>query len=126
MFRIIILAKDYNRAFPVCSRAAKQGNEAVQYSLGWMYDNGEGVPEDDREAVKWYRLAAEQGFADAQFNLGEMYRRGEGVPENAREAVKWYRLAAEQEDAIAQYNLGVMYRTRLRRARRCPRSSQVV
>ena len=27
-----------------------------------MYDNGEGVPQDYAEAVKWYRLAAEQGY----------------------------------------------------------------
>jgi TPR repeat protein len=26
-----------------------------------MYANGQGVPQDDFEAVKWYRLAAEQG-----------------------------------------------------------------
>ena len=26
-----------------------------------MYANGEGVPEDDAEAVRWYRLAAEDG-----------------------------------------------------------------
>ena len=26
-----------------------------------MYGKGEGVAEDDREAVKWYRKAAEQG-----------------------------------------------------------------
>jgi len=31
-----------------------------------MYANGEGVPENDAEAVKWYLKAAEQGFADAQ------------------------------------------------------------
>ena len=35
-----------------------------------MYASGEGVPEDDKEAVKWYRLAAEQGYAQAQYNLG--------------------------------------------------------
>ena len=35
-----------------------------------MYDNGEGVPQDYAEAVKWYRLAAEQGDARAQYNLG--------------------------------------------------------
>jgi uncharacterized protein len=28
-----------------------------------MYDNGEGVPENDAEAVKWFRKAAEQGLA---------------------------------------------------------------
>ena len=74
-----------------------------------MYSNGEGVPENDAEAVRWYRLAAEQGDATAQNNLGFMYARGEGVPEDDVEAVKWYRLAAEQGDATAQTNLGVMY-----------------
>ncbi len=38
-----------------------------------MYDNGQGVPQDYAEAVKWYRLAAEQGYAYAQYNLGVMY-----------------------------------------------------
>ena len=55
------------------------------------YTNGEGVPEDDSEAVKWYRKAAEQGNASAQFNLGIKYANGEGVPEDDSEAVKWYR-----------------------------------
>ena len=106
------MAKDYKGAFPVCSHAAKQGDVLAQSLLGligWMYANGYGVPENDREAVKWYRLAAEQGNANAQNNLGTMYDRGEGVPENDREAVKWYRLAAEQGLAIAQNNLGWMY-----------------
>ena len=74
-----------------------------------MYAQGEGVPEDDSEAVKWYRLAAEQGDAAAQFNLGIKYDQGEGVPEDDSEAVKWYRLAAEQGDATAQFNLGIKY-----------------
>ena len=65
----------------------------------------EGVPEDDVEAVRWYRLAAEQGLALAQYNLGVMYDNGEGVPEDDVEAVRWYRLAAEQGLALAQYNL---------------------
>jgi TPR repeat protein len=34
-----------------------------------MYANGQGVPQDYGEAIRWYRKAAEQGFADAQFNL---------------------------------------------------------
>ena len=63
-------------------RLAEQGHAKAQYNLGLMYDNGEGVPENDSEAVKWYRLAAEQGIATAQYNLGIMYDNGEGVPEN--------------------------------------------
>ena len=80
-----------------------------QFRIGSRYDNGDGVPEDDAEAVRWYRLAAEQGFAAAQYNLGWVYANGDGVPEDDAEAVRWYRLAAEQGLAEAQYNLGLMY-----------------
>ena len=89
--------------------AAKQGNAVAQYNLGVMYAKGDGVPENDAEAVKWYRKAAEQGNAIAQYNLGVKYDNGEGVPENDAEAVKWYRKAADQGYAAAQYNLGGMY-----------------
>jgi uncharacterized protein len=61
-----------------------------------MYDKGRGVPQNDKTALKWYRLAAEQGNAAAQFNLGVMYNEGEGVLENYKTAAKWYKLAAEQ------------------------------
>jgi hypothetical protein len=74
-----------------------------------MYGNGKGVPEDDKEAVKWYRLAAEQGHLSAQHKLGLMYDNGEGLPEDDKAAVKWYRLAADQGLAEAQYSVGVMY-----------------
>jgi len=76
-----------------------------------MYGAGEGVPEDDAEAVRWYRLAADQGQAGAQNSLGFMYANGQGVPQDYAEAVRWYQLAAEQGQASAQYNLGVNYAT---------------
>ena len=70
-----------------------------------MYYKGEGVPQDYKEAVKWWRKAAEQGDAEAQSNLGEMYYKGEGVPQDYKEAIKWFRKAAEQGHTWAQYNL---------------------
>ena len=81
----------------------------ARFSLGPLYDNGDGVPEDDVEAVRWYRLAAEQGLDVAQYSLGVMYANGTGVPEDDAEAVRWYRLAAEQGYDVAQYTLGVRY-----------------
>ena len=90
-----------------------------------MYAKGEGVDQNDAEALKWLRLAALQGHPDAlkwyqktadegnaiaQYNLGLMYAKGEGVDQNDAEALKWFRLAAEQGSAVAQYNLGIMYR----------------
>ena len=90
-------------------QAAEQGDAEAQNKLGFMYAEGEGVPEDNQEAVRWYRKAAEQGYAEAQYNLGVVYGKGEGVAEGDREAVKWYRKAAEQGFASAQFNLGSMY-----------------
>ena len=81
----------------------------AQYNLGFMYANGQGVPEDYVEAVKWYRKAADQGDASAQYNLGRMVASGQGVRQDYVEAVKWYRKAADQGDASACFNLGLMY-----------------
>jgi len=88
---------------------ASQGNAIAQYNLGVMYYNGEGVPQDYAQAMKWLRLAADQGLVEAQYNLGVMYENGQGVPQDDAQAMKWYRLAADQGYAEARYNLGVMY-----------------
>jgi TPR repeat protein len=74
-----------------------------------MYAHVQGVTQDYKEAVKWYRLAADQGNAMAQYNLGATYANGQGVTQDYKEAVKWYRLSADQGTALAQSNLGVMY-----------------
>ena len=83
---------------------AEAGEAIAQYNLGVMYANGEGVPEDDAEAVRWYRLSAEQGDANAQNNLGFMYDNGEGVPEDNVLAYMWFNLAAAQGNEDAQRN----------------------
>jgi len=101
-------SEDYNY-YPNDKEAAEQGYVTAQYRLGVAYDNGYGVPEDDVEAVKWYRKAAEQGHADAQYNLGSAYATGEGVAKDDVMAVKWFRKAAEQRHTEAQSWLGEMY-----------------
>ena len=45
--------------------AADNGEALAQYNLGLLHDLGEGMPEDDATAVKWYTKAAEQGYAKA-------------------------------------------------------------
>ena len=46
------------------------------------YDNGEGLEQDFKEAVKRYQKAADQGDAEAQMNLGGMYENGQGVEQD--------------------------------------------
>ena len=52
-----------------------------------MYSQGQGVPQSNDEALKWYRLAADQGEAVAQSNLGAMYYHGLCVPQSYAEAL---------------------------------------
>ncbi len=61
-----------------------------------MYGNGRGVPQDDAQAVAWWRKAADQGFADAQYILGVMYVNGRGVPQDYVEAHARLSLAASR------------------------------
>jgi len=88
---------------------AKQGEAAAQYVPGVAYYDGQGVPQDDIEAVESLLEEAEQGLAWAQYSLGMIYAKGQGAPQDYTEASKWFRLAAEQGFAEAQHNLGTMY-----------------
>ena len=83
------------------TRCVEQGHAGAQSALGLKYASGAGVPEDDVEAVRLYRLAAEQGHAGAQWLLGGMYGEGDGVPENDVLAYMWFRLSADQGNGSA-------------------------
>ena len=100
---------DYTRALRLARPLAETGDARAESVLGQLYFRGRGVPQDDHEAVIWFRRAADQGNASAQFYLGVMFDEGRGVPQDYAEAAKWYRRAAEQGDAQAQYNLALSY-----------------
>lgn len=87
---------------------AVRGEAQAQYELGSRYFYGQGVPQDDTQAVQWFRRAAEQGHADAQSFLAMTYRAGRGVTLNFEEAAAWARKAAEQGHAHGQGLLGIM------------------
>ena len=71
-------------------------------TLGIMYAQGQGVPQNDVEAVKWYRLAADRGNAASQLALARMYETGRGVPQSDVEVATWYRRAADREPMADQ------------------------
>ena len=77
---------------------AEQGDVEAQLILANSYIQGEGVPQDYAEAMKWIRMAAEQGHASAQFNLGSCYASCRGVPEDDVTAYMWLNLASAQGD----------------------------
>jgi len=96
---------DYATALRLYRPLAEQGLAIAQFNVGLMHDVGQGVPQNSREASKWYRLAADQGRPDAQYQLGHLHYK----QDDYTEAAKWFRLAAEQGRADAQSSLGAMY-----------------
>ncbi|MBT6556795.1 MAG: sel1 repeat family protein [Gammaproteobacteria bacterium] len=101
-------AGNYKAALAEWRPLAHAGNARAQNFLGFMYDNGEGVLEDDLEAVKWYRLAAEQGNPKAQYGLGVMFANGEGVTQSNVYAHMWWNIAASNGDRQANENKAVI------------------
>lgn len=85
---------DYDEAMRLMQPLAEQGDKHSQYLIGFMYERGEGVPQDYKKAAKWYALAADNGHPFAQNNLGVLYKHGRGVSKDYVEAYKWFNLAA--------------------------------
>ena len=83
--------QDYARASLIFIPLAEQGDSLAQYSLGLLYDKGQGVPRDIVEANKWLNLSTA------------------GAPRRAREA------RARIRDAVTtKMTRGEITRARLR------------
>jgi TPR repeat protein len=89
-------------------RKAQLKVSGAQYTLGFMYLVGDGVPKNGVEEVRWYRAASPHN-ARAAFMLSLMYQSGEGVPKDLAESFRLMRIAAEKGGARAQYFLGTFY-----------------
>jgi len=93
---------DLRECFLFYKPLAEQGYADGQLGLGYMYDYGKGIPENDVQAAHWYRKAAEQGVVEAQYKIGSIYYKGEGVPRNFMEAYAWLSIATTQGNKDAK------------------------
>jgi len=98
-------ACDHTGAARLAAQAAKAGNPLAALRLAMMYEAGEGVPRDTRQAFSLYRQAAEAGEPAAQNELGGYYERGVGVSDDWVEAAKWYQKSAEQGWVQGEFSL---------------------
>jgi len=92
---------------------ATSGNALAQYRLGMLYYHGQGVTEDEKMAIYWWKKAAAQGNVEAMFQLGSAFLFGSQtakfVPDPDREAAMWYFQAASAGHVEAQYHLGLLF-----------------
>ena len=101
--------KKYEAAVAKLKVAAEKGHKKAQYRLGYCFDKGKGVAEDDTKAFYWYSKAAAQDHAKAQYQLGRCYKKGEGTKVDLKKAVDLFQKAAKQGNADAMYALGKCY-----------------
>ena len=85
---------DYLRAARLLTPAAAAGNARAEAMLGFLYENGFGVPQAHDVAADLYRRSADRGDPSGQYLLGLMYDKGHGVERNEVLAYKWLNLAA--------------------------------
>lgn len=85
------LAGDYSRAFELLLGEAQRGNPDAQYTIGYMYYQGQGVQQDRDAALRWIQRSATAGNERAMEALGQLSGMGarqgdrkdgdEGLPE---------------------------------------------
>jgi TPR repeat protein len=77
--------------FNEIKHAARDGNMIAAFRLGQVYSSGTwGMPRDDKEAVKWFRMAAEGGHLESMLKIGLAYELGKGVAQDNKQASEWY------------------------------------
>ncbi|MDR3437751.1 tetratricopeptide repeat protein [Telmatospirillum sp.] len=99
---------DYEKARAAWQTDADAGDGRAQYSMGYLYQFGLGVPVDYATAKEWYEKAAAQNNADAIYALGLLYEAGKAVPRDLARALDYYHKAAEIGQADAEYAVGRM------------------
>ncbi len=89
--------------------AAAQGDAQAARYVGILYDTGEGVQQDQTQALRWYQRAADLGDVPAAFNVAVCYDSGRCGARDAALAAHWYQRAAAHRFGRAEYNLALVY-----------------
>lgn len=97
--------EEYEEAFHLYKKLAKEGSVDSQVLLGWMYQNGLGINKDVDKAFSWYESAAKLGSAEGQFYLAKFYAR----KKDFSVAMDWYFKSAEKHYSPALFRLGWIF-----------------
>lgn len=88
---------------------AKAKDAEAQVQLGRMYDEGDGILRDSKEAAGWYAQAAQSGNLEGQYLYALALMEGRGVVQDYQAAFRWLETAAKGGHPAAEYQLGRMY-----------------
>lgn len=101
--------KNVAKAMPYLTIASPKDGRAA-FLTGTLFENGDGVPQNAREAVYWYERAAGLDNTDAMTRLGMLHALGQGTARHDGKVFEWLQKAAAQDQPAALYNLAVSCR----------------
>ena len=78
-------------------------------TLGYLYEIGYCVPQNQQEAFDLYKEAADENDPIAQYNMGICHLNGFVVKKDTTEALKYIEKSAIQGLHFAQYKLAFLY-----------------
>lgn len=125
-----LIERNLTMALELWKKSANLGFAQAQKKLGWAFGEGAGVPQDNREAVRWFLKAAQQNDAEAQYALGILHIR-KGETADLLRAHMWHNIAAgnghekgkEQRTLMEKYMSSALVAEAQAMARKC-RNSQ--
>ena len=89
--------KNYPEMISILRRAFELNDYEAEARLGFMYENGYGVPEDRKQALEHYRNASgESAFAMAKY--GDFLLEGDLVEFDLAKAIALFKRSAELEN----------------------------
>ncbi len=93
---------NYADALQSWKSASEVGSREADFLLGFLYD---GILQNDKEALFFFKKAASSGHIQAQINVGLKYEKGEGTSIDKEKALYWYSQASFNQSDIAQFRL---------------------
>jgi len=100
-------SQNYEKAFTWLYHLSCIGNVTALYHTGLMYEKGQGVEKNPKQAVRFYSMAGIRGHVESQVLLGTYYFHGKFVSCNYKKAHYWFHMASSHPEA--QFYIGHMY-----------------
>ena len=111
---ITVQHPDYVKCGPVVEKEllakAENGDAEAAYKLALMYDTGDRVPENRKQAIYWIRQAERQNLAEAQYVMAVWAERRYFGAESEDLVLPLYNAAARQGHLNAMKSLANIYR----------------
>lgn len=79
-------------------KLAKNGNPLAQFKLGTMYESGQGVAKDEKQAIEWYQKSAAKGHQPAQNRLTFMEIKKSGYKDSSHK--QWLNTVKREADSL--------------------------